>query len=186
MKKIKLIFLIFLSTYAFSRVDTCRFTNAITAGYVFKRDDNFKQVYGNGIINVITEDFCYYPWKCYGLDFKLSYFRKKGKTTFTQQCSLIQEVPITVSLRKIKNFRYAQLYGSLGGGLIWLKEKSYLGEVKLHKAIGEFELGLNSCRYWHCINFTAAFRYLFPRKTNCCEVVDLGGFDLRAGFEISF
>lgn len=161
---------------------------AFTAGYVFKNDSQFKDVYGHGIINALTADFCYHYWERWGLGAKLSYWRKKGRTTFLQQRAIIQELPITFYLRRIKEFNCGlQLNASLGGGLVWMKEKSYLGKKKLTKGIGELEFGLQY-PIWRCLNIVGAFRYLFPpqRQSNVCERTVVGGFDLRAGIGFSF
>jgi len=165
--------------------DAC-FTGALTAGYVFKHDCRFKDVYGRGIVNIITADGCYYPWDLWGIGAKLSYWRAKGCTTFLNQRSVLQELPVTFYLRRLHNFTCdLQMYASLGGGLIWLKEKSYLGEVRLTKGIGEVEVGLHYS-IWRCINLTTAFRYLFPSQCQKGERANIGGFDLRAGIGISF
>ncbi|MGC2310349.1 MAG: hypothetical protein WA432_01870 [Candidatus Babeliaceae bacterium] len=165
--------------------DGC-FTGAFSAGYVFKHDRGFKEVYGHGIANVLTGDGCYYFSKPWGIGAKISYWRAKGQTTSLKQCTLLQEVPITVYIRGIEDFRCGlQLYISLGGGIMWMQEKSYLGKVKLHKGIGEVELGLHY-PVWRCLNITTAFRYLFPSQFLCGRKADIGGFDIRAGFEFPF
>jgi hypothetical protein len=44
----------------------------------------------------------------------------------------------------MKDFSWGlQPYISLGAGVIWLREKSYLGNFHAHKGIGEVEVGLN-------------------------------------------
>ena len=98
----------------------------------------------------------------------------------------MQEVPITFYVRRIKKFDCGlQLNASLGGGVIWIKEKSYLGEVKLNKGIGEVEVGLQySIVRW--LNIVGAFRYLFPSQRQSCDKKVVGGFDLRAGIGFSF
>lgn len=186
MKKLLILLSFFMVTSQLSADDRC-FSGALTAGYVFKHNDcAFKKVYGHGLVNIITADGCYYPWECWGIGGKVSYWRAHGRTTFLKQCTHLQEVPLTFYLRRIEDFRCGlQLYASLGGGVIWMKEKSYLGHVKRHKGIGEVEVGLNY-PMWHCLNFTSAFRYLFPRQSESCKKVDVGGFDLRAGIELPF
>ena len=159
-----------------------RLSTALTAGFVFKHDDCiFKQVYGRGIVNVITADNCYYFWKPLGVGAKISYWRAHGCTTFLRQCSFLQEIPLTFYLRALADLDCGlQLYASLGGGVIWIREKSYLGCVRLHKGIGEVEAGLHY-PLAGCFNVTGAFRYLFPRQTLCGQKTDVGGFDVRAG-----
>jgi hypothetical protein len=189
----KIVIFIFASTVfvqlfsnAFDEEKHHCFSTAFTAGYVFKHNHDFKQIYGHGVINVITADGCYYPLQPLGVGAKISYWRKHGRTTFLRQCSLVQEVPVTIYLRGIKDFNCGLgLYGSLGGGFIWLKEKSYLGNVHLYKGIGEVEVGLHYC-VWHCINVTGAFRYLFPPQSYAGEKIDVGGSDLRAGIAFVF
>lgn len=163
------------------------FTTAFTTGFVFKHDDCvFKQVYGHGIQNVITADGCYYPWECWGIGAKVSYWRAKGCTTFFKECTTLQEIPITFYLRRITgrwcNF---QGYASLGGGVIVIKEKSYMGCVDQHAGIGEFELGFN---YFlcNCFDITGAFRYLFSGDCLCGQKADAGGFDLRVGIGFAY
>ena len=163
-----------------------RFSTAFTAGYVFKHDGRFKEVYGRGIANAITADFCYYPWEVWGVGTKLSYWRAKGRTAFLKQRSIIQEVPLVFYLRRVKTFDCGlQLYGTLGGGFVWVKEKSYLGKVHTFKGLGEIEVGLNS-PVWHHLNLTLALRYLFPSQCYVGNKANVGGFDLRAGIGISF
>jgi hypothetical protein len=160
--------------------------SAFSAGYVFKNDDEFKDVYGHGMINAITADGCYYPWKHWGLGIKVSYWRAKGKTTFLKQHALAQEVPITFYVRAIKGFQCGfDFYGSLGGGIAWMKEKSYLGDVHVNKGVGEAEVGFNYS-LWRCVNVTGAFRYLFPPQSESGERMDVGGCDLRAGIGFKF
>lgn len=163
---------------------------AFSAGYVFKTESQFKDVYGHGIINALTGDFCYYRWDVWGLGAKISYWRKKGRTSFLQQRSIIQQVPITFYARRVKRFDSGlQLNASLGAGLIWTKEKSYLGKVKQTKGIGEVEVGLQY-PIWRSLNIVGAFRYLFPKQRqskDCgCDRVVVGGLDLRAGLGFSF
>ncbi|MEX0671745.1 MAG: hypothetical protein WD068_00145 [Candidatus Babeliales bacterium] len=165
--------------------DAC-FTGAFTAGYVFKHDCRFKDVYGHGVINVITADGCYYPWECWGIGAKVGYWQATGQTTFLKKCTTLQEVPFTVYARRRKNFDCGvQLYGSLGGGFIWVNEESYLGCVRDYKGIGEVELGLDY-PIWRCINITSAFRYLFPSQCLAGNTADVGGFDIRIGLGFSF
>ena len=162
------------------------FSGTFSAGYVFKHDCKFKDVYGRGIVNALTFDGCYYPWELWGFGSKISYWRTKGCTSFLKQRSLLQEVPITFYLRRVKNFECGlQMYGSLGGGFIWIKERSYLGDVRVYKGVGEVEAGLNS-PVWHHLNLTIAFRYLFPSQCHAGEKVNIGGSDLRAGIGFSF
>lgn len=163
-----------------------RFNLAFTSGYVFKHDSRFRDIYGQGIINAITADFCYYLRQCWGFGTKLSYWRAKGRTAFLQQRTIIQEVPLVAYLRGIKTFDGGtQVYGSFGGGFVWLKEKSYLASQHTYKGLGEVEVGINS-PVWHRLNVTLALRYLFPSQCYCGNNVNVGGLDMRAGFGISF
>lgn len=166
--------------------DSC-FSAAFSAGYVFKHDDhNFKKVYGQGIGNVITADCCYYRWNLWGIGAKISYWLAIGRTTFFKKRAFLQEVPITVYVRKAIDFRRGlRLYASLGGGVVWIKEESYLKHVSRWKGIGEAEIGLNY-PLWCRLDFTSAFRYLFPRQSQGLAKADVGGFDLRAGIGFSF
>lgn len=184
-----LIFLFPLSTQLISghlkKYHSC-FSGALSSGYVFKHDKRFKDVYGHGIVNVLTADGCYYPWDCWGVGTKISYWRTKGRTAFLKLRSLAQEVPVTLYLRGVKKFTCRlQGYASLGGGFVWVKEKSYLGRVSFYKAIGEIELGLNYL-VWRCIYITAACRYLFPSQSHAHQTTNVGGVDLRAGIGFSF
>jgi len=172
------------SASIFRRSET-NFSGAFTAGYVFKRDHLFKEVYGLGAINIITADGCYTPFEYWGIGAKISYWFTPGDTTFFGRDTFLQEVPFTAYLRGILNMHCGlRLYASLGGGGIWAYEKSYLGKAHVLKPIGEAELGMNYCIY-HRVNFTAAARYLFPREAvtcpPCVRKIDLGGFDIRAG-----
>lgn len=169
-----------------SKNDYSCFDLSFSAGYVFKNDSNFKEVYGHGIVNAITADGCFYPWQHWGLGAKLSYWRTKGRTVFLQQRSILQELPATFYVRRRKIFPSGlQLYGSFGGGVIWLKEKSYVETIRLTKGIGELEIGLQY-PIWRFINLVGAFRYLFPPQSYSCDNKVLGGFDLRAGIGFSF
>lgn len=176
---------------AFEMPHDC-FTTAFCAGYVFKHSDKvFKKVYGRGMGNVITGDICYNPWECWGIGAKISYWLAFGRTTFFKRHTTLFEVPITVYLRRMINFKCClQLYGSLGGGAAWMREKSYLGKVHQWKGIGEAEVGL-MYPVWCRLDFTSAFRYIFPRQSQKYTLqhykkMDVGGFDLRAGVGYSF
>ena len=169
-----------------------RFATAFTAGYVFKHSDRiFKKVYGRGMGNIITGDFCYYPCECWGLGTKVSYWLALGKTTFFKKHTTLQEVPITFYLRRLFEFkRCLQFYASLGAGIAWIGEKSYLGHANRWKGIGEVEVGLNYPA-WCRVDFTSAFRYIFPRQSQKYPLLnykkmDVGGFDLRAGISVPF
>jgi hypothetical protein len=164
-----------------------RFGATFSSGYVFKHDDQaFRETYGFGMGNVITADWSYNPWESWGFGAKMSYWLALGKTTFFQKNTFLQEIPVTFYIRPTLNLKCClQLYASLGGGFVWIKEKSYLGHVTQYKGIGEVETGFNypvSRR----INVTSAFRYLFPRKSHDGSKIDVGGFDLRAGIGVVF
>lgn len=161
-------------------------TTDLSAGYVFKHDCRFKEVYGQGMVNIITADGCYYPWSFLGFGAKLSYWRAKGHTAFLQLRTHAQEVPFTVYVRGIKEFpcRF-QLYGSLGAGLAWIKENSYLGDVHVTKGIGEIEVGFRY-PFWRCLTIMSAFRYVFPPQSQKSHTIDVGGCDLRAGIGLTF
>lgn len=164
------------------------FSTAFSAGYVFKNDCAFNQVYGPGIVNAITADFCYYLLGLLGVGTKVSYWRAKGKTTSLCRDSLIQEVPVTFYVRARKNLECnLELYTSLGGGIIWMKEKSYLGKVQKTKGIGEAELGLNYPVCDYC-TITSAFRCLFPAQkiNNGAKRSVIGGYELRGGIGFAF
>lgn len=159
---------------------------ALSAGYVFKHDCTFKQVYGRGIANLITVDGCYYPWECWGIGAQVSYWRKRGRTTFLKQRTHLREIPVILSIRRKKDFDCGlRLYGSLGGGIVWGKEKSYLGCVKVHKGIAAVEAGLEY-PIWCDLSITGAVRYLFPRQSQAGHKVTIGGADLRAGLSWAF
>jgi hypothetical protein len=192
MKKIILFSLLVLSGVASSLIakqhsgtHSC-WDLAFTSGYVFKSGDRFKDVYGHGMINTITGDGCFYPWKHGGFGAKFGYWRAKGQTTFLNYQTVVQEVPVTIYARGRKNLSYGlQLYGSLGAGFAWIKEKSYLGNVHLYRGLGELEVGLN-WNMWRCVNLTGAVRYLFPPQHHEGAKFDAGGVDLRAGIGFSF
>ena len=160
---------------------------AFSSGYVFKNSDCiFKEVYGRGITNIITGDVCYYPGRFFGIGSKVSYWRATGKTTFLKRDSTVQEVPLTFYARLRKPFNCGlQLYSSLGGGAVFIHEKSYLGSVQKNRGIGEVEAGM-LCPLWRCVDLTTAFRYLFPSQQSDSTKVTIGGFDLRAGIAFEF
>ena len=162
-------------------------TVALTSGYVFKHDDtNFKQTYGRGMGNVITADFYFSRCNRWGIGAKGSYWIALGKTTFFRHHTTLHQIPLTAYVRRTTEFECGlQLYASLGGGVTWIKENSYLGHSSHWKGIGEVEAGLIQ-PMWECLDFTFAFRYLFPRQKIGTVKVDVGGFDLRAGVQFPF
>ena len=168
--------------------DTC-FTGAFTAGYVFKYNDCwFKEVYGTGMVNAITFDGCYNPWEYVGFGTKVSYWLAKGETTFQKRSTHLYEVPWTFYVRGMGHLKCnLRLYGSLGGGPVWIKEKSYLGTVSVTKGLGEAEIGAVYPVWSHLI-VTGAFRLLFPCQSLCDggPTVNIGGCDLRAGIGFAF
>lgn len=163
------------------------FTSALTTGFVFKQGDClFREVYGRGIENVITADLHYYFCPSWGIGAKLGYWRATGCTTTFKRCTKLEQIPFTISLRGISQCRRGvQLYASLGGGVMAIREKSYLGCVKANKGVGEVEAGL----IYHARSYfdlTCAFRYLFPHSCICTTKADIGGIDLRAGIGFTF
>ena len=162
------------------------FNTALTTGYVFKNKQRFHDVYGHGIANLITADGCYYTGEYMGFGANVAYWRGQGSTSFLRQHTLLQQVPVVLYVRGIKRFGFGlDVYGSLGGGFIWTKEKSYLGRTRVYNGIGAVEVGA-AYPIWRCIELTAAFRYLFPPQTQAGQTVDIGGCDLRIGFGITF
>lgn len=184
MKKIILTILIYLNSavlLADLAKQDLKWQGCFTAGYVFKHDQVFKQVYGPGIANLITGDLCYALPQSWGLGGKLSYWRAHGETDFLEMPTVLHEVPITLYICKMHNFDSGrQIYGSLGGGVICIKETSYLGQVVLHNGIGEVEVGFSTPLWCRC-KLTSALRYLFPSYTKCDTKASIGGLELRAG-----
>ncbi len=190
MKKIVLILVATLSaTVGFVNAyneDYGPYTTAITAGYVFKSKQRFHEVYGHGIANLITVDGYYSTCKKWGVGVNAAYWRGQGATNFLGQHTLLQQVPFVVYARRTKHFDFGlDIYGSLGGGFIWTKEKSYIGSVHTTKGIGAVEVGA-TYPVWRFIEVTGAFRYLFPPQTQAGHTVDFGGCDVRAGIGFSF
>ena len=104
-----------------------KYISAFSAGYVFKNDCQFKEVYGHGMANIITGDFVYFPWDFWGFGVKTSYWQAKGRTTFLQFCTKIEEIPLTFTVRRLVIFKHnIEFYGSLGGGIIWMRENGRL------------------------------------------------------------
>jgi hypothetical protein len=192
MKKVLLFSFLILSSGLVAQ-RTCKlskhkesFLSTLSAGYVFKSGSDFRKVYGPGMIDAITADWCYSGCGRWGGGAKVSYWRAKGRTTFLKQHSLLQEVPVTFYVRRLKNFDCGlQLNGSLGGGFAWIQEKSYLGKIRAYKGIGELEVGLNY-PIWRCIKVVGALRYLFPPQSIAGKIADVGGVDLRAGIGFAF
>src|SRR5579859_362679 len=170
MKKIIIVslFIFLFSSHLLSNaceIKKSYFIGALTTGFVFKNDHIFKKVYGSGMANAITADVCYSRCNIWGIGAKVSYWLMSGKTTFIERDTFLQEVPITVYVRGMLDLeRGLRLYGSLGVGAAWIKEKSYLGHVHTWKGLGELEVGFNY-PYWNHVNFTTAFRYLFPPQS---------------------
>ncbi|HEX2977892.1 MAG TPA: hypothetical protein VHO47_02125 [Candidatus Babeliales bacterium] len=171
---------------AFCMQEAC-YMAAFSSGYVFKQSDHtFNQVYGPGMGNIVTADFSYHRWRSWALGAKVSYWLAVGHTTFFKRRTFLQEVPVTFYLRKIHDFKSGlRLYASLGGGFVWIGEESYLGHSNKVKGIGEAEIGFNY-PVGRCLNFTTAFRYLFPRQSNHGTKMNVGGLDLRGGVGVSF
>lgn len=174
--------------YAYSHKtldDTSCFDLACTSGYIWKHDQVFKKIYGQGIPDLITVDGCYYPC-CYGgIGLKASYWEKKGCTSCLKQPTRLQEVPL-IGYVRARIGTWLQSYISLGGGAIFVREQSYLGCIKTTPGIGEFEWGFNYYPHKN-VYLTTAFRYLFPRHTyDGVRAADVGGLGLRAGFGLSF
>lgn len=188
----KALFLSFIvSTFATqimsSSEEKCtHYSTALTSGYVFKHDARFQEVYGHGIVNIITGDGYYYFCKHWGLGATVGYWRAQGTTNFLQQHTLLQQVPFTIVGKGQYHFNCGlKLYGALGAGFIWTKEKSYLADTKTTKGIGTLEAGV-VYPVWRFIEVTAAFRYLFPPQHQSGHTIDVGGCDLRAGIGFSF
>jgi|SRR5579872_990605 len=162
-------------------------TSALSAGYVFKHGDGvFKEVYGVGMVDAITADICYHPWRSWGIGAMARYWFAKGHTSFLHRPTKLHEVPLVAYVRAMMDFsRGLRLYASLGGGAVYVKETSYLGHVHEWRGIGQAEVGL-FYPLWRRLHFTSAFAYLFPRQSHDCTRIDVGGFDLRVGLAVPF
>lgn len=180
------IFLMFQNTKLFGDIaefqNSCK-TVVFSSGYVFKNDNIFREVYGYGVGNILTADFCYYRWNTWGIGAKASYWLAVGRTTSLRKSTVLQEIPITFYVRKIFDTQCGlRTYASLGGGFAWIGEHSYLGNVSQARGLGEVEIGIHypfSCRR---AVFSTALRYLFPPQKQGFFKADVGGIDLRAGF----
>lgn len=158
---------------------------AFTSGYIWKHDKNFKKIYGSGVPDLLTVDVFFTPVEgSFGFGVKSSYWEKDGKTSCLHNCTKLKEIP-TIFYARGKIGGWLQFYASLGGGAIVIKETSYLGCVKTHTGVGEFEFGFNYYQFKN-LYLTGAARALFPRKCRGGEIVDFGGLGLRAGLGVSF
>jgi len=169
---------------AYSECELSDFDLAFTSGFVIKDDHFFKRVYGSGVIDVITADACYYPWTHGGIGLKTSYWERNGETTVLKERTKLHEVPLIAYMRGRFGTR-VQGYFSLGGGVIFIHEKSYLGCVSTRSAVAEAEIGIN----WHIhssVYLTVATNILFPAKKYYGCKIDVGGYGLRAGIGFSF
>ena len=81
------------SSFRQHKSDYACFTGDVSAGYVFKRDANFKAVYGLGTVNVITADGCYYPWRHWGIGTKVGYWQANGHTSFFKGICCVSRSP---------------------------------------------------------------------------------------------
>ncbi len=175
---------IFLSAHAYKPADFSLFDLAFTSGYIWKHDSIFKQVYGNGIPDFITVDACCYPLPYAGTGIKTSYWQAKGKTTCLKAHTKLQEVPL-ISYVRARFGYWLQGYVSLGGGAIFIREKSYLGTVHKTVGISEAEIGFNYFPHPN-VYLTSACRYLFPRQKSAGNKADFGGVGLRGGIGFSY
>ena len=157
-----------------------------TTGYVWQSDSHFKQVYGKGIQDVITIDGCYWPFRHFGIGIQGSYWLANGKTTILKKSTRLWEVPLNLYLEG-RIGQMFQLHGSLGTGIIFVNEKSYLGSVSHQAWSGEAEVGIDYY-FFKKSYLSAALQYLYSGKeiSETQERVALGGLNLRAGIGISF
>lgn len=153
---------------------------AISTGYIWKRDRLFQEAYGRGIQDVITVDGCCRIWRFLGMGVKSGYWKAQGKAAVCHK--EISEIPILCYLRGKIGCTF-QAYVSLGGGLIFVEEKSCLGHAKEYPWGGEVEAGLKYYFFRSCY-LTTALRYLFFPTSK--EKGDFGGYGIRAGIGISF
>ncbi len=158
----------------------------LSSGYVWKSDFHFKNVYGSGIPNLITADICYWLYEFLGLGIKSAYWEKTGRTTVFQQHARIQEVPLILYLKGGIGDRIRG-YFALGGGVIFAKERSYLGKIWQIVPGGDIELGVN-CFIIKQLYVTAAFDYLFFYKqvSSFHGKRDFGGYGFRLGLGTGF
>lgn len=162
-----------------------RINLALTGGFIWKHDTRFKKIYGQGIPD-ITLDGCYYFNNAIGMGIKGSFRKKNGKTTVLHQPTKFHEFPLIGYVRGIVGDK-VQFYISAGGGIIFVHEKSYIGDVKTHAPGAELETGLNFNFFDH-FYITGAFRALFFNKNRSSihTMQELGGYGIRAGIGLSF
>jgi hypothetical protein len=162
------------------------FDLAATTGYVWKTDSHFKQVYGNGIQNVITIDGCYWPFRHFGVGIQNGYWLAHGKTTVSKRSTRVWEVPLNFYLQG-RIGHLLQLHGSLGTGVIFVNEKSYLGTVSQQAWSGEAEAGIDYY-FFKRAYLAFAVQYLYARKEikETHNQADFGGVNVSGGIGISF
>jgi len=189
MKSTLLFFLLCLSSLAYCQgICLPPIDVAVTTGYIWKNDCRFKEIYGEGIQDVITVDVCGWFSECFGIGLKGSYWEAEGRTPVCRLHTNVHEIPLIGYVRREIEFDCTfAAYASLGGGIIFVREKSELGKVNTDTWGGEAEIGLN---YYFFKNFylTTAFRYLYFKKkiAGIDERADFGGYGLRGGLGISF
>lgn len=182
----KLFFLLFYSVPLLCASKDSTFDLAATTGYVWKTDSQFKQVYGKGIQDIITIDGCYWPFRYLGVGIQSGYWLAHGKTTISKRPTRLWEVPLNLYLQG-RIGRSFQLHASLGTGVIFVNEKSYLGNVSHQTWSGEAEVGMNYY-FFKQAYLTVDLQYLYARKkiSETHERADLGGLNARGGIGVSF
>ncbi|MCX6995399.1 MAG: hypothetical protein NTY13_06330, partial [Chlamydiae bacterium] len=175
----------FLSKDIKSCAPSC-FDLVASSGYVWKSDRYFKEVYGNGIEDIITLDSTWWISRHYGMGLKGSYWSANGRVIGIPEPTNVWQIPLVFSLKGRIGSTF-QVYGSIGVDFIIVCESNFLGEANQRAWGGEVEGGINYFFYKQ-IYLNAACRYIYSRKfiTAVQDTADFGGLDVRAGIGFSF
>ena len=102
----------FLSKDIKSCAPSC-FDLVASSGYVWKSDRYFKEVYGNGIEDIITLDSTWWISRHYGMGLKGSYWSANGRVIGIPEPTNVWQIPLVFSLKGRIGSTF-QVYGSIG------------------------------------------------------------------------
>ncbi|GEM_PF-6126385 len=157
----------------------------VFAGYHEKEDSYYREVYQGGILP-LGLGIEYQAARNLSFSVTGELLNKEGRTPLAKKKTTLQQVPLLFMVKVSQGERF-KIFLSFGPGVLWFREKSYLGEVKdsLWGVAGSVGVTREISR---TLFFRICGRYLWFKKRfeSLGENQSLGGGEILASLGVKF
>jgi hypothetical protein len=163
----------------------------LSAGYMALQEDAFKDAYGEGGIFFRGEYSFLLPVNIESFDVwtSVSYFRKSGKSTVTEEDLKLRLTTFSFAVRYLK--KMSKFTPFVGAGLDYVVYKEIYPEDFIIESVGGSTLGFHGQAGTYIdvlsnLSFKVHAKYSFAKTTENEVEVNLGGFEFGAGLVFRF